>query len=443
MAKRLAVYTSSLIVLVSIIGCLRPKPATATAQVPSASKAELTPPVADDLKPHQVAPPMTQPDAAVNAPAEPDKAEPDVNEPPMAQAILVTDDPNDVTPPAPAAPAAESPPRQIEPNNLEPGPIEPNESTPLVPEPNQAEPNDFKPAKVEPDKVDANAIEPVKVEPNVVDTNNVKPSATEPNDPNAASAVAFHNKCAGVLKSFVDENGMVDYKTLSRKRLDLKSLFDDFDQLDPNEYNKWSREDKMALWINAYNIQMLDIIARNYPVKPISRFHSVLWGPNSVRHIEGKWTRYKFLVMDEVFTLSEIKERFFSKEFQEPRVFLALTRASLSSPPLRNEPYYGYKLYKQLDEQVRKFLANPLAFGIDKEKGKVYLSALFQKTDYGDQFVGKYGTDKKFKQKEAETAAVLNFISNYVSEEVKSYLELGNYTVQFIGYNWTINDGSQ
>jgi hypothetical protein len=312
-----------------------------------------------------------------------------------------------------------------------------------VPEPNKFEPNDLKPAKVEPDKIDANNIEPVKVEPNVVDTNNVKPIATEPNDPNAASAVSFHNRCAGILKSFVDENGMVDYKTLSRKRLDLKSLFDDFDELDPNEYNKWSKEDKMALWINAYNIQMLDIIARNYPIKPISRFHSVLWGPNSVRHIEGKWTRYKFLVMDMVFTLSEIEERFFRKEFQEPRVFLALTRASLSSPPLRNEPYYGYKLYKQLDDQVRKFLANPLAFGIDKEKGKVYLSALFQKTDYGGQFVGKYRTDKKFKQKETETAAVLNFISNYVSEEVKSYLELGNYTVQFIGYNWTINDGSQ
>jgi hypothetical protein len=362
----------------------------------------------------------------------------------------VTDDSNDVAPQAADTPAAESRHRRIEPNSLDPGPIEPNEGTPVAPEPNQAEPNDLKPAKVEPDKTDANNIEspgwrapPVKVEPNVVDTNSVKPVSTEPNDPNAASAVAFHNKCAGILKSFVDENGMVDYKTLSRKRLDLKSLFDDFDQLDPNEYNKWSKEDKIALWINASNIQMLDIIARNYPVKPISRFHSVLWGPKSVRHIEGKWTKYKFLVMDEVFTLSEIEERFFRKEFQEPRVFLALTRASLSSPPLRNEPYYGYKLYKQLDEQVRKFLANPLAFSIDKEKGKVYLSALFQKTWCGGQFVGKYGTDKKFKQKETETAAVLNFISNYVSEEVKSYLELGNYTVQFIGYNWTINDGSQ
>ena len=332
MAKRCAVHTSSLIVLVAIIGCLWAKPATAATRVLSPSRSEIAPPATDNLKPDEGAPPVTRPDAAANAPPGPDKAEPEANEPPMAQAILATDDPNDVAPLALATPAVESPPRQIEPNDPEPGPIEPNEGTPLVPEPNQAEPNDLKPAKVEPDKVDANNIEPVKIEPNDVDANNIEPikmapaipargpggietepndrSAAsaileaEPNDPNSRSAISFHNKCAGILKSFVDENGMVDYKTLSRKRLDLKSLFDDFDQLDPNEYNKWSKEDKMALWINASNIQMLDIIARNYPIKPISRFHSVLWGPNSVRHIEGKWIRYKFLVMDEVFTLS-------------------------------------------------------------------------------------------------------------------------------------------
>ena len=83
-----------------------------------------------------------------------------------------------------------------------------------------------------------------------------------------------------------------------------------------------------------------------------------------------------------------------------------------------------------------------MAFKIDRKKGKVYLSALFQKPEYGGMFVGKYGIDRKFKGKEPETRAVLNFITNFVSEDIKEYLELGNYTVQFMGYNWTINDGS-
>ena len=99
-------------------------------------------------------------------------------------------------------------------------------------------------------------------------------------------------------------------------------------------------------------------------------------------------------------------------------------------------------LDKQLDDQARKFFSSPLAFKIDKSKGKVYLSALFQKTEYGKMFLARYGIDRKFKTNEPETRAVLNLITNFVSEDVKSYLELGNYTVQFMGYNWTINDGS-
>jgi len=144
--------------------------------------------------------------------------------------------------------------------------------------------------------------------------------------------------------------------------------------------------------------------------------------------------------MDEEFTLSAVEKQFFSKEFAEPRVYLALTRASLSGPPLRNEPYYGHRLHEQLDDQARKFLANPLAFKIDPDKQKVYLSALFQVTMYGQEFLNKYAIDRKFKDQEPATRAVLNFITNYISRQDIAFLELGNYTIQYIGYNWTIND---
>ena len=282
---------------------------------------------------------------------------------------------------------------------------------------------------------DCPSVEPgsVEVEPNEVEPNKVEP-------PPAAS---FHDKCAEVFKSFVNTQGMVDYKTLRRKRLDLKALLDEFDNLDPNEYRSWPKEDKIAFWMNAYNIQMLKIITSNYPIKS-SRFLRILpgWGPKSILHIKGIWTDYKFLVMDEEFTLAEIEKRFFRKEFADPRIFFALSRASLSGPPLRNEPYYGKKLDKQLDGQVRRFLSSPHAFRIDKAKQRVYLSALFQKTEYGREFISRYGIDRKFKDQQPATRAVLNFITNYVSERDVSFLEVGNYSVRYIRYDWTINDGS-
>jgi hypothetical protein len=146
--------------------------------------------------------------------------------------------------------------------------------------------------------------------------------------------------------------------------------------------------------------------------------------------------------MDEEFTFAAIEKRFFRGEFDDPRVFLALSSACVSSPPLRNEPYSGRRLDEQLDDQTRKFLAGPLALRIDREKGKVYLSALFQLSSYGKEFAEKFAIDRKFKDHPPATRAVLNFISNYVSKQDVSFLEVGNYNIEFMTYDWTINDGS-
>ena len=305
------------------------------------------------------------------------------------------------------------------------------------------EPNEPEQPQVEPDEIAPAEPEPNEVGPAIVEPNNVEPAWFEPNDLKLKPVVSFHDKCAEVLKTFVDDKGMVDYKTLRRKRLQLKALLQEFDNLDPNEYRTWPKEDKIAFWLNAYNIQMLKIITDNYPIKSsrILRLYPG-WGPNSILHIKGIWTNYKFLVMDEEFTLSEIDRRFFRKEFDDPRIFFAISRASLSGPPLGNGPYYGYKLNEQLNGQARRFLSGPLAFRTDREKQRVYLSSLFQSSSYGKEFISKFGIDKKFKDQEPTTRAVLNFITNYVPDDKVSFLEVGKYSVKFMKYDWTINDGS-
>jgi len=322
-----------------------------------------------------------------------------------------------------------------EPNDVKSGPVEPNQVKPIEAEPNvpvpvKVEPNEAKPAKIGPtEKV--SSIEP----------NEVKP-APEPNQPKPPLTVSLHDKCADILKNYVDDKGMVNYKALRRKRPELKNLLDEFADLDPNEYKRWPKEGKIAFWLNAYNIQMLKIITDNYPIQG-SRWLNPFYGPNSIRHIKGIWSDYKFIVMDEEFTLTEVSRRFFCKEFDEPKVFFAISYASRSSPPLRNEPYYGSKLHQQLEDQTKKFLANPLAFKIDKENKKVNLSAIFQPTWHGKEFVGKFGIDRKFKDHEPETRAVLNFITNYLARQDIDFLEVENYSIKYLKYDWTINDSSQ
>ncbi|MCX5635283.1 MAG: DUF547 domain-containing protein [Planctomycetota bacterium] len=316
-------------------------------------------------------------------------------------------------------------------------------------EPNAAQPKDIKPQLAEPNMPPAKPSEPNT--PNKVPSGTIEPNAalddnSEPNISTNLSKLFCHDKCASILGTYVGSTGMVDYKNLKRKKPELIQTLNEFQTLDPNTYNSWHREDKIAFWINAYNMQMLKIIVDNYPIES-SRLNRLWWPLNSVRHIPpsdvigtAKWDSCKFIVMNEEFTLSEIEQRFFIKEFDEPRAFLAVSYASISGPPLRNVPYSGLNLNQQLDDQVKRFLISPYALGIDKQSQVVYLSAIFDATWHGDSFISKYGTDKKFKEQPTALRAVLNFITGSIPKQDVDFLEVGNYSVKYINYDWRLNE---
>ena len=146
--------------------------------------------------------------------------------------------------------------------------------------------------------------------------------------------------------------------------------------------------------------------------------------------------------MDEEFTLAEVERRFFHKTFQDPRVYLAITYASRSSPPLRREVYRGENLNEQLDRQVKRFLASGQGLRIDRRNRVVRLSALFKPAWRGKAFVSRYGTDKKFKERDAETRAALSFITGYLSRDDAYFLEVENYALEYINFDWRLNDRS-
>ena len=342
---------------------------------------------------------------------------------------------------------------ETEPNVFEPVQVEPNKVEPVETEPNEVGPRDIEPNKVEPPLVEPNEevgtteAEPNKVETPKAEPNEVKTVKVEPNDLKPPQKVTFHDKCADILTSFVDDKGMVGYRKLKQRRLKLKKLLDEFAELNPGEYKSWPKEDKIAFWINAYNLHLLQIIIENYPVE-VYRWLLPFpgWEPDSIRHINkriGGINKQKFIVMDEEFTLQEIEQRFFRKQFDEPRAFFAMSHSNLSGPTMRNEPYYGRKLIHQLDDQAEKFFSNPLAFKIDRNRQKVYLSPMLQPTWFGSEFLDKYGTDKKFKDQQPAVRAVLSVITNYISEQDKNFLEVENYTVEYMRYNWRLNDSSE
>jgi hypothetical protein len=224
-----------------------------------------------------------------------------------------------------------------------------------------------------------------------------------------------------------------------RKKIEVHEIIDAFRNIDKKTYSAWSQDDKMAFWINAYNLEMTKIILDNYPIEP-SRMLLLFWPPNSIRHIKGIWDEHKFIMLGEEFTLKAVEDQVFKKEFNEPRIYLAISYASASGPPMRNEAYCGLNLSQQLDDQAKRFLAGSHAFRIDRENKIVYLSSILKTSWHGQDFMAKYGIDLKFKQQEPEVRAVLNFLTKYLTPEQTDFLETANYAIEYMIYDWTLNE---
>ncbi len=253
----------------------------------------------------------------------------------------------------------------------------------------------------------------------------------------AAEADFSYDDYGKVLKAFVDDRGMVDYQGLKTNPGALEGFTSSVSHFDRKNYDGWTEKKKIAFWINVYNAFTLKAIIDHYPIQS-SFFKSFVYPKNSIRQIPGVWDRLKFPVMGRETTLDEIEHRVLRAKFHEPRIHMALVCAAMGCPPLRNEPYVSAKLDEQLDDQARRFLANPHKFHGDRKAGKVYLSPIFQW--FGDDFIGKYGTDKQFPSFSEKERAVLNFISHYVDARDKDYLTQGSYSLEYLKYDWSLNE---
>lgn len=202
---------------------------------------------------------------------------------------------------------------------------------------------------------------------------------------------------ADLLAKYVDDEGMVNYAALSKDRNPL----DDYIQsLETPATKNWGEQDWIAFWINAYNARTLQVIIDHYPVAGIKK-------------IPGQWTRLKAPILGKERTLNEIEHEILRKQYQEPRIHMALVCAAKSCPKLRNEPYVAVRLDEQLADQSRDFLSHPDRFKID---GKyVRISPIF----------------KWFKK---DFDSVPAFLKQYSGQDVSKL------RIKYLPYDWSLNE---
>jgi hypothetical protein len=164
----------------------------------------------------------------------------------------------------------------------------------------------------------------------------------------AYGAEPDYSAWGAILQKHYDETGGMDYRALKAASLPaLQNLRTRLGAVDPNAL---TRDQQLAYWINVYNVNVVALIAENYPTKsiralstdPIVRLN--VFKKDIVPFGRGK------------LSLNDVENGKIRAVFHDPRIHFAINCAARSCPPIRPVPYSGTNLGAQLDDQVRKFI---------------------------------------------------------------------------------------
>ena len=230
------------------------------------------------------------------------------------------------------------------------------------------------------------------------------------NDSLVAKPDHRHRLWNQLLAEWVSEKGFVNYRGFktSEKKLDLylSKLSTDFPD------SSWTRNEKLAYWINAYNAFTIKLILTHYGVKSIK---DIKQSPYT-----SPWKIPFFKIGDVSFTLDKIEHEILRKEFGDPRIHFAIVCASYSCPQLRREAYVPKHLDQQLEEQTKLFINDPSKNEIGEKSIQLSSILKWYKSDFANQF--------------ANDATLVQWLRNYSSINIS-----GEATLGYLPYRWELN----
>lgn len=200
-------------------------------------------------------------------------------------------------------------------------------------------------------------------------------------------------------------------------------------------YGKWSREQRMAFWVNAYNVFVLRTVIDAYPIKG----KSPLYPPSSIRQIPGAFEQIRHRAAGRTVTLDEI-EKTILPEFKEPRLYFALGRGAVGSGRLRSEAYSGNRIGRQLDAMQREALTHETMVRIDRAAGQITLTPIV--SWHEAEFIEAYDTGATgvLAQRSPIERAMIGFLYRELLPLEREFVQANKFRVTYHAFDWRLND---
>lgn len=241
-----------------------------------------------------------------------------------------------------------------------------------------------------------------------------------------------------VLGEYVS-NGLVNYKRLKADQDTFNEYLQELARIDPAAYRTWTREQKLTLWINAYNAFTIKVILDHYPIEHSWRADPVGHYPdNSIRQIKGVWDDITWKVMGEEYTLNHMEHEIMRRELADPRIHFVLVCASKGCPSLEDQAFGASDLDERLDQAGINYIYDSRKLRIDRKNKIVRLPQIFKwfEEDFEE------GTQYKrlFKDHPSKEAGILSWVYRYANKEDREFLKNNTLKIAYLYYDWALNE---
>jgi hypothetical protein len=228
-----------------------------------------------------------------------------------------------------------------------------------------------------------------------------------------------------LLTRHYDPDRGMNYQAL--KAQDSKTLADLRQRLATVDAAALAPADRLAYWINVYNVNVVSTVVDHYPVKSI---RDISTDPIIRLNVFKKET---VPVKGGAISLNDVENSKIREAFKDPRIHFAINCAARSCPSIRPEAFVGARIGEQLDGQARKFL-NDSRRGVQIES-KGADGIVIHVTKVMDWFAGDF---------EKWGGGQVAFIRKYVTPDKQKQIDgaKGNVKLDFYSYDWTLNDTS-
>jgi hypothetical protein len=230
----------------------------------------------------------------------------------------------------------------------------------------------------------------------------------------------------------------VRYAGFARDRVQLNAYLDSLSNLTADEFNGWSKPQRMAFLINAYNAFTVELILSRYPdLKSIRDLASLPF--------TSPWKKKFFRFLGGEYYLDGIEHEMLRKRgaYDEPRVHYALNCASVGCPMLREEAYVAERLDAQLNEQAVRFLSDRSRNRYNARKGELEVSKIFDwfKEDWTSGYRGFDGKQAPIRSREQYFGRYAALLGE--TPEQQALIEAGKVPIGFLEYDWALNDAGR